>query len=154
MNLYEIDTRIAACVDAETGEIIDAEALDALQMARSEKIEGVACWAKDQAALADALRAEAKTLLDRAKTAESRVERLKAYLLSALDGQRFESARARVGFRRVASVEITDLDAVPEEYLELRMISNPKKTDIRDAIRAGKAVPGAELTERLATVIK
>ena len=47
MNIYDIDKAIEACVDTETGEIIDGEKLDALQMERAAKIEGVACWVKN-----------------------------------------------------------------------------------------------------------
>ena len=37
MTLYEIDDAILACVDPETGEIINPEALTALQMERGKK---------------------------------------------------------------------------------------------------------------------
>ena len=154
MTLYEIDERIVSCVDAETGEIIDAAALDALNMARADKIENVACWAKDQAALAKALRDEANALLARARTAENRVESLKSYLGMALDGQRFTSSKAQVGFRRVKSVEILNEDAIPDEYLDVKVTVTPKKTDIRDAINRGLPVPGAVISERLSTIIK
>ena len=36
MTLYEIDNAILSCTDQETGEIIDQEALDALQMERKK----------------------------------------------------------------------------------------------------------------------
>ena len=45
--LYEIDAEILASVDQETGEILDIEKLDALQMERERKLEGVALWVKD-----------------------------------------------------------------------------------------------------------
>lgn len=38
MNLYEIDKAILACIDPETGELIDEEALAALQMEREKKL--------------------------------------------------------------------------------------------------------------------
>ena len=38
MRLDDIPKEIEACVDTETGEIIDIERLDALQMERDEKI--------------------------------------------------------------------------------------------------------------------
>ena len=40
--LYEINQDILDCVDLETGEILDTEKLDALQMEREAKLEGVA----------------------------------------------------------------------------------------------------------------
>ena len=35
--LYDIDQAILACIDLETGELIDPERLEALQMERSQK---------------------------------------------------------------------------------------------------------------------
>ena len=42
MNLYQIDSALAGCVDAETGEILDVEKLMELNMAREQKIESAA----------------------------------------------------------------------------------------------------------------
>ena len=42
--LYEIDRAIMNCCNQETGEMIDQEALDALMMQRTEKLESVALW--------------------------------------------------------------------------------------------------------------
>ena len=47
MNLYEIDAAITACIDPETGEVLDEEALNALHMERSAKVESVALWIKN-----------------------------------------------------------------------------------------------------------
>lgn len=47
MTLYEINEAIMACVDVETGEIIDLDRLNALEMERDRKISNVACWIKD-----------------------------------------------------------------------------------------------------------
>ena len=52
--LYDIDQDILDCVDLETGEILDTEKLDALQMEREAKLEGVALWVKDLRAEAEA----------------------------------------------------------------------------------------------------
>lgn len=41
MTLFEIDGAIMNCVDSETGEIINEEMLDALNMARNEKVENI-----------------------------------------------------------------------------------------------------------------
>ena len=39
MNLYEIDKAILACIDPETGELLDEAALEDLQMERTQKIK-------------------------------------------------------------------------------------------------------------------
>ena len=60
--LYEINQDILDCVDMETGEILDVEALNALQMEREAKLEGVALWVKDLKAEAAAVKDEADKL--------------------------------------------------------------------------------------------
>ena len=47
MNLYQINEEIEKCIDTETGEILDLEALDKLAMERDTKIENLACWYKN-----------------------------------------------------------------------------------------------------------
>ena len=46
MRLYEIDEAILSCIDTDTGEILDADKLNALQIEREEKLENVALWIK------------------------------------------------------------------------------------------------------------
>lgn len=67
MNLYEIDKAILACIDPETGELIDEEALAALQMERTEKIKNVALWLKNLNASVTALKAERDAFDERMK---------------------------------------------------------------------------------------
>lgn len=58
--LYEIDADIVNCIDTETGEILDFDSLDALNMERDAKIEGVALYVKQLQAEAEAIKAEEK----------------------------------------------------------------------------------------------
>lgn len=45
--IYEINEQIMQCIDFETGEVIDADKLDALQLEKDKKIENIACWIKN-----------------------------------------------------------------------------------------------------------
>ena len=62
--LYEIDSAICGCVDADTGEIINEEMLSALLMERNAKLENVALWVKNLESDAAAIKAE-RDALDR-----------------------------------------------------------------------------------------
>ena len=44
MTIYEINEEILNCIDLETGEIIDIDKLNELQLEKDAKIENVACW--------------------------------------------------------------------------------------------------------------
>ena len=70
MKLYEIDNAILDCIDLETGEVIDTERLDALNMERDAKIENVVLWIKDLMAEANAIKVEKLALAERQKVAE------------------------------------------------------------------------------------
>ena len=153
MTIYEIDQAIMNCVDAETGEIIDTEQLDRLQMERDAKLENVACWIKDLKAEAEALKNEKQALAERQKVAENKMESLKKYLAYALDGKAFKSIRASVSFRKSQAVEITDIYKLDENYLRYKE-PEADKTAIKEALKAGKTVAGATLVENTSVIIK
>ena len=153
MNLFEIEREIMSCVDMETGEIIDTEKLDQLAMERDTKIENIACWIKNLSAEAAALKEQKQTFADRQKAAENKMESLKKYLATYLNGQKFATDKVAVSFRKTSSVNVTDMSLVPEEYLKY---ADPTvdKTAVKNAIKAGIVVPGAEIAEGQSISIK
>ena len=158
MKLYEIDNAILDCIDLETGEVIDTERLDALNMERDAKIENVACWIKDLKAEAEAIKVEKMALAERQKVAENKVESLKNWLAYALGGQKFITAKCAVSFRNTESVEVTDegLEALMKEHDELLTYKapEPNKKAIKDAIKDGLSVAGVQLVQNVSTIIK
>lgn len=152
MKLYEIDQAIMGLVD-ETGEIIDIEAFDSLQMEREEKIEGIALYIKDLKAEAEALKAEKMAFAERQKVAENKMESLKNYLAYALKGQAFKSTKAVVSFRKTQQVDIPDIYALDENFLRYKE-PEADKTAIKEAIKAGQIVKGATLIENTSVIIK
>ena len=158
MKLYEIDNAILDCIDLETGEVIDTERLDALNMERDAKIENVACWIKDLMAEANAIKVEKQKLAERQKVAENKAGSLKKWLAYALGGQKFITAKCAVSFRNTESVEVTEegLEALMKEHGELLTYKapEPKKKAIKDAIRDGLSVAGVQLVQNVSTIIK
>lgn len=153
MNLYEIDNEIMSCVDMETGEIIDAEKLDQLQMNRDQKIENIALWIKNLTSDAEALKAEKLTFADRQRVTEHKIASLKKYLSDYLAGEKYKSAKVSVSFRKSESVNIVDMSQIPEQYLK---VAEPTadKTGIKNALKAGEVIAGAELIENQNIQIK
>ena len=158
MKLYEIDNAILECIDMETGEVIDAEKLDALNMERDAKIENVVLWIKDLKAEAEAIKADKLALAERQKIAENKVESLKKWVAYALGGQKFSTAKCAVSFRNTESVEVTDegLEALMKEHDELLTYKapEPNKKAIKDAIKDGLSVAGVQLVQNVSTIIK
>lgn len=160
--LYEINQDILDCVDLETGEILDIEKLDALQMERETKLEGVALWVKDLKAEADAVKAEADKLTARKKALDNKIEGLKNWLLFALDGERLKTPRCSVYQTHSQRVAVTDEERLvqylklsddPEMFLRFKE-PELKKDEIKKALKEGESFPGAVLEETESVVIK
>lgn len=153
MTLYEIDQAIMDCVDMETGEIIDMEKLDFLQMERAEKLENVGLWIKDLKAESDAIKKEIDTLQKRKRTADNKADSLKNYLEYALDGEKFKTPRLAVSYRKSEAVNITDFSRLGEIYLNFPD-PVPDKKAIKEAIKAGQEVEGAELVTKTSVQVR
>ena len=153
MTLYEINQAIMDCIDSETGDIIDAELLDNLQMERTEKIENVACWIKELKAEAEALKAEKMAFAERQRVAENKAESLKNWLAYVLNGEKFKTTRASVTFRATEKVEIADIMKLDENFLRYKE-PEADKTAIKEAIKAGQEVEGATLVSSTSVIIK
>lgn len=144
MNLYEIDSAIMDCVDMETGEIIDMEALEDLQMKRDQKIENIGCWIKNLLADAKALKEEKDNLAARQKAAENKAASLKAFLSSYLNGEKFKTAKVAISYRKSDSVDIAEGAVIPEEYLKYSD-PTPDKIGLKAALKAGEKFPGISI---------
>ena len=160
--IYEIDQEILDCVDPETGEILDAEKLDALQMERETKLEGVALWIKDLNAEAEAVKAEADKLTARKRALDNRITSLKAWMLTALDGGKLKTPRCSVYQTHSQRVSVADEQELisflqtmedPEKFLRFR---DPeiRKDELKKALKDGAVIPGAALEETEGVVIK
>lgn len=162
MTLYEIDAAIRDFpfeVDEETGELLNADALDELQMAREKKIENVACYIKNLAAEAEAIRAEEKALAERRKAKENRVASLKRYLQSSLQDQPFETTRCKVSFRKTESVDVDAPAFIAWAKAERRLTLlrekfEPDKAAIKNYLKQGLTATGARLVDNVSMTIK
>ena len=162
--LYDIDQEILACIDDETGEILDTAKLDALQMERERKLEGVALWVKDLSAEAEAVKAEADKLTARKRALDNKITGLKMWLLMALDGQKLKTPRCNVyqtHSQRVAIVGdekdlIAWLERNTEDPREFIRYKEPelRKDEIKKALKDGKEIEYAKLEETESVVIK
>lgn len=151
--LYDIDERIQTLIDEETGEITDIEALERLQLERTEKCENIALAIKNAVADAAAYKAEKQAFEKKQKTAENKVESLKKYLAYALNGESLKTSRVQCVLKKSKSVNIIDLSKLPKEYLRY---SEPTadKTALKAAIEAGTIIDGVELVEKENIIVR
>ena len=158
MKLYEIDNAILDCIDLETGEVIDTERLDALNMERDAKIENVACWIKDLRAENEAIKSEKQKLDSRKKVNENKIESLMGWLNYALNGTKFKTGKCAISFRNTESVEVSEegLNNLINGHADLLTYKapEPNKTAIKQALKDGLTVAGVELVRNTNVIIK
>lgn len=161
MTLYEIDQQIANLIDPETGEVLDFEAFAELQMDRDKKIENMALWVKEMTANAKAIKDEVEQLTKRKRSLEANADRLKKYIAQALDGQKFQTPRVSISYRKSTALEVDN----PEElgtwlntsgHVDLVVYQPPTidKRGVTALIKAGEDVRGASLVERQSLTVR
>ena len=155
MNLFQIDEAITNCVklesgtiiDVSTGEIIDIEALKALEMERDKKIRNIACWIRNLEADEKALAEQEKIFKDRKNAAKNKRESLKAYLASFLQGKKWENNEVKISWRKSEAVEVTDIKQLSSYYLRFKE-PEVNKTLLGKDLKAGVVLNGAELVTK------
>lgn len=152
--LYEIEQAILDCVDLTTGELIDPERLEALVMAKEQKIEGVALWIKNLQSDALAYKAEKEAFEKREKAALAKVDSLKKWLAQVLDGEKFSTARCAVSFRKSTKLEISEPENLPKALMVETITTKPDANAIKALLKSGMDVPGCRLVENINTQIK
>lgn len=160
MKLYEISDAIRQALDhieldEETGEILSADALHAVEAEASEKIEATALYLRELDAEAKAAKEEADRMLARVKSMQKRSDYLKAMLLDALHATgKVKTGRVTVSIRTTKAVEIAEGADLPEAYTTVKTTVSPNKTAIKDALSAGIEVPGCHIEERESVQIR
>ena len=161
-NIYELNDQIKACiqldeehvVDTEDGEIFDLQQFEALQMERGQKIEGMCCYIKNKIAEAQAIDAEIDTLSYRSGAIKKEVDRCKGYLAGALYGEKFETPRCKITWRKSEVCNVLSMEAIPDEYKRTKVTVDADKTAIKKAIKSGMEIPGAEVIQKLNMTLK
>lgn len=156
MRLYDISKELERIIilvereaeanDGEVPELLERE-LNFWQARKEEKISNCAFLIKNLEGQIAAIDPEIKRLQELKRARASKIERLKKYILENLeDGETIELDVLKVAVQKSQFVEITDEDELPDEFIKLER--KPMKAEISRDLKAGVAVPGAELRER------
>ena len=99
--------------------------------------------------------AEIERLRDMKKQTEKEIDRIKNYLSLAVDHfGNFETGLHKISNRLSKSVEVTDLNELPKEYIKEKIEITPDKNAIKKAIESGADIPGALLVTKSNLQIK
>ena len=134
-------------IDEETGEILNANQLDALELEKDNKIEQLCLYIKNLKSDAAAYKAEKDSFAKKQKAAENKAESIKNYIAYILAGENFKTDRVTVSYRRSEQVECLDMSLVDDDYLRFK---EPEldKTKIKKALKQGVEVNGCMLIEK------
>ncbi|CAG9172505.1 siphovirus Gp157 family protein [Cupriavidus respiraculi] len=124
-----------------------------------EKSQSVAFVVRNLEAFADAIKAEADAMADRAKRVRNRADAVRKYLHTCMNlagVQKIEHPQFTISVRKnPVSVQIDGVDLIPKDYMrEIPAKYEPDKKLIKQAIEEGFAVPGASLTRTESLQIK
>lgn len=160
MKLYEIAPALRFAlddivVDEETGEILNADALHAVEAQAAEKIEATALYLRELDAEAKAAKDEADRMLARVKSMQKRSDYLKAMLLDALHATgKVKTGRVTVSIRTTQAVAVDEGANLPEAYTTVKTTVSPNKVAIKQALLDGVEVPGCSLEARESVSIR
>jgi DNA repair ATPase RecN len=99
--------------------------------------------------------AEIDRLKEMKKRTENEIDRIKNYLSMAVDTfGNFETGLHKISNRISKSVEITDCNQLPKEYLKEKIEISADKTAIKKAIESGVNISGALLVTKSNLQIK
>lgn len=158
MSIYEIDDAITSLVDMETGEIEDEKRFDELQMERTQKIENTGCYYKNLLAEAKAMKEEEANLSQRRKAVENKAERIKALLVYALKGEKFESPKVRCSYRKAKSVQVDDSFVAWAQMHADDLLTfkepTPNRAAIKEALEDGREIEHAEIVTNESLQVK
>jgi len=159
MTLYAIDAEIAEilanAIDEKTGEMVDcSERLEALAIAREEKIKSFGLWVKNTRAAIKMIRDEELSLADKRHVLEKQIENnMNGYIGQSIrrdypDGFVSDDHTVEIGYTKSKSLYVEDELAFlsAEQNAEyIRVKKELDKTKITNAIKNGETIEGCSL---------
>jgi predicted nuclease with TOPRIM domain len=159
-NIFEIGSEYQNLIDLisqNNGEMSDDlhEAYINTREELNNKAKAYIYVIRNKENLIDNIDAEIERLRDMKKQTEKEVERIKNYLSLAVDHfGNFETGLHKISNRISKSVEVTDFNQLPKEYLKEKIEINPDKTAIKKALEQGEIISGALLVTKSNLQIK
>lgn len=163
MNLFELNEnyrKVESLFDdgAEVSEQALKDTLESISEARDVKLDNIAFLIERNIAKGDFYAKKIKELQSAKKSAENTVNRLNAYMTSAMDDAGLKELQTENHVLKPrnykASVVIDNTHAIPDQYMVSKLTIAPDKTAIYKALKAGEEVPGVHTKPNRKTVIK
>lgn len=146
--------------DEETGEITDnsdviAKLFAEINMTLSDKLDNSQLYILEELAKAEALKAEAKRLTEKAKAMDNRVDRLKKLMIGAITATgegKLKTDRFSFFTRSTESVQVADIEELPRSLVRLKKEAD--KNAIKKLLKEGEEVEGCSLVTNVSLGVK
>jgi hypothetical protein len=138
----QMDEEQKAAWDAYANELGEAQA---------DKVDKYGQFRRLEMASADALEYEGKRLIAKAKIKRTNLEWLDNYYLANMQANGERKIRGKIydiSIRHSTAVQITDEKSLPQEFVRTTVTTAPDKARIKEKLRAGYVITGAELVKK------
>lgn len=158
--LAEIQEEMRSALDLTEDEIEEIglekveQYLDFLGSQEARKADGIAQWAKFEAAQADMIEAEGRRLIAKASARRRAREWMMgrwAATMAENGVRRIKGNAYTLSLRASESVRVDDFMALKEaapDLVRVKVEESPDKGAIKDALKSGRDVPGCRIVER------
>lgn len=152
MNLYELKEAYLKVLDLiENGDEGLEDTLESINDTIEVKAENYAKIIKNLDGNVNMLKAEVERLSDRRKSIEGNIDRLKENLKYAMIATGKEKIKTDLFNITVANnpvaLNVIDENKIPENFFTYETIKKMDKAAIKDLLKAGQVIEGAELTQ-------
>lgn len=163
MNIYKVSQLLLdtiasnILVDEETGEVYENE--EAVNMAFAsfdDKLDAYVHVIHEKKAEIFARKERIESMKEMNEKLEKEVQALEKAVIHALDlcGGKRKTMYNSISTRKSKYVSVFDSEKIPMEFMKAKTTLEPDKNLIKEALKAGRAVEGAELKERTGVTIK
>ena len=150
MNLYELSIAFQEVQNMELDPEVMKDTLDSIEDAIENKAENIAKLVRNLESDVSAYKEEEDRLKTKRQATENKVKWLKTYLednMKLTGKTKFKSGMFNFSIQKnPASVNITDERILPEDFL-IQQPPKVDKTSLKEALKNGIEVPGAELKQ-------
>ena len=150
MNLYELSLAFQDVQNMDLDPEVMKDTLDSINDAIESKAENIAKLVRNLESDVAAYKEEEDRLKTKRQATENKVKWLKTYLednMKLTGKTKFKSGMFNFSIQKnPSSVNITDEKAIPEEFL-IQQPPKVDKTSLKEILKRGIEVPGAELKQ-------
>lgn len=150
MNLYELSLSFQEVQNMDLDPEVMKDTLDSIEDAIESKAENIAKLIRNLESDVSAYKEEEDRLKTKRQATENKVKWLKTYLednMKLTGKTKFKSGMFNFAIQKnPASVNVTDEKIIPEEFL-IQQPPKVDKTSLKEILKRGIEVPGAELKQ-------